>query len=102
MIKKAVLTRIINKSVNIPLREASACVDAVLETLSDALSKGERIELRGFGSFTIRNIPQKKYPSSLKGDILIPAHKKILFRPSQSLKTKLRRVDGKNNKIQTN
>ena len=92
MIKKAALTHIINKSITlscgrgIPLRDASACVDSVFDTLAEALSRGERVELRGFGSFFVRDIKQKKYPSSLKGDHVVPAHRKIVFRPAQKLR----------------
>jgi len=94
MIKKAALTQVINKSITlscgrgIPLRDASACVDAVFDTLAEALSRGERIELRGFGSFSVKDVPQKKYPSSLNGNQnhVVPAHGKIVFKPANKLR----------------
>ena len=92
MINKAALIQIINKSIKlscgrtIPLRDASACVDAVFITLAEALSRGERIELRGFGSFYVKDVPQKKYPSSLNGNHVVPAHSKIVFRPALKLR----------------
>jgi len=98
MIKKAALTQVINKSIKlscgrtIPLHDASACVDAIFDTLAEALSRGEPIELRGFGSFFVKEVPQKKYPSSFNGNKnhIVPAHGKIVFRPAQKLKMSVR------------
>jgi len=55
--------------------------------MADAISRGERIELRGFGAFFIRPVPQKKYPSSFSDQTVVPAHGRIVFRPCQKLKT---------------
>ena len=38
-------------------RDAEFAVKALLEAMSDALARGHRIELRGFGSFTISHRP---------------------------------------------
>ena len=90
MIKKAALTHIINKSITlscgrgIPLRDASACVDAVFDTLAESLSRGERVELRGFGSFFVKDVKARKSTLAANGNV--PAHRKIVFRPAQKLK----------------
>ena len=87
MVKKALLTQRVAKSTALSLRDASACIDIILDTLTDAISKGERIELRGFGTFSTRQMAEKRYPSSLSGQtVVIPSRKKIVFRPSQNLK----------------
>jgi len=90
MIKKATLTQVLNQSIktktvtvrNIPVRDATACVDTIFKTIAEALIRGEKIELREFGAFSVKNIPQrKKYPNGV-----IPAHGSIVFKPSQKLK----------------
>ena len=39
----------------IDLREARSIVDTILDTMTEALSRGEGIELRGFCSFTVKH-----------------------------------------------
>jgi DNA-binding protein HU-beta len=86
MVNKAALMRKIAKATNFSLRDSSAVIDVLFEAISDAISKGEKIELRGFGTFFIRQISPKKYPSSLSGEKVIPAHGRIVFRPCQKLR----------------
>ncbi len=38
----------------IPAREAGAVTQTILDTMSTTLVKGESIEIRGFGSFTVK------------------------------------------------
>ena len=40
-------------------RDADAAVKTILDAMGDALTRGHRIEIRGFGSFTVR--PYKAY-----------------------------------------
>lgn len=39
---------------NIPVRETWKIVDTILDTMSEALGRGESIQLRGFGTFKIK------------------------------------------------
>ena len=92
MIKKAAPIQVINKSIKlscgrtIPLRDASLCVDAVFDTLAAALAKGEKAELRGFGTFLIREVKARKSAITTAGNNVVPAHSRIVFRPSLKLR----------------
>ena len=55
---KSELIEALGEDINIPHREAAAITNTVIETMAEALAKGESIEIRGFGSFVI-----KKYGS---------------------------------------
>jgi integration host factor subunit beta len=55
---KSELIEALAQDINIPHREAAAITNTVIETMTEALAKGESIEIRGFGSFVI-----KKYDS---------------------------------------
>jgi len=65
-------------------------VDAILHTLKESLTKNQKIEIRGFGSFRVvdkktgygRDIRRKKQIKIEKG-------KRIKFRSGQELKNKL-------------
>jgi len=48
------IIQLLSKDIDIPLRKADEIVNKVFETMSDALLSGDRIEIRGFGSFEVR------------------------------------------------
>jgi len=43
-----------SRETNLPVRKAQEVLDMVFDTMSRALIAGDRIEVRGFGSFSIR------------------------------------------------
>jgi integration host factor subunit beta len=51
---KSDLTKALSKQMDLPLRKAEEIVDMVFHTMSQALVSGDRIEIRGFGSLTVR------------------------------------------------
>jgi nucleoid DNA-binding protein len=52
-INKSDLIRITASNSGVPLQDVDSAVDILLEVLADALADDERIEIRGFGAFTI-------------------------------------------------
>ena len=67
--------------------EASAAVDAVINTISDLLEAGEDIQLIGFGTFSIETRAEKKGRNPQTGkDMIIPAKKVAKWKPSKKLK----------------
>jgi len=75
------LTQKINKTSGLSLLDASLCIDVIFDAISDAIARGERVELRGFGSFFVKETAARK---SVFADV--PAHGRIVFRPCQKLK----------------
>lgn len=53
-------------------------IDTILETMADALKEGKRIELRGFGSFSLRHHPPRKAHNPKTGQRFVT---KSSFRP---------------------
>jgi integration host factor subunit beta len=86
MINRAKLVQELRKAAALPCREAALCVDFFLDALADGISRGERIELRGLGSFEVKRVPEKNHPSLLSGKTTIPAHGRVVFRPCQKLR----------------
>lgn len=63
-----------------------AAVDALFATIADALKRGETIELKGFGSFSVTETAPRAGRNPRTGEsIRIPAGRKVRFRPSKSL-----------------
>jgi nucleoid DNA-binding protein len=67
-------------------RDAAVYLDVMIEAISQSLSKGESLQLKGLGTFQIIVSPEKKYPSSLSSNKVVPAHGRIIFKPCKELK----------------
>ncbi len=50
---KSDLTRVLAKDLDLPARKAEQIVDMVFDTMNKTLVSGDRIEIRGFGSFVV-------------------------------------------------
>jgi nucleoid DNA-binding protein len=67
-------------------KEAIMATDKIFLTIKNALRKGEKVVISGFGSFNVKLSPSRKYriPKTDKY-ISIPAKYKIKFKPSKNL-----------------
>lgn len=52
---KSELIEALAQDIGVPHREAAAITNTIIDSMTDALAKGESIEIRGFGSFVIKN-----------------------------------------------
>lgn len=52
---KSELIESLAQEMNLPHREAAAIANTIIDTMTDALTRGDSIEIRGFGSFVIKN-----------------------------------------------
>ena len=71
-------------------RESALCADALVDWMSETLASGRSIELRGLGTFEVRQVSEKNYPTAFSAQRVIPAHGRIAFRPCQKLKEAVR------------
>ena len=68
-------------------KAAEASVDAFVSAVKDALKKGEKVQLVGFGSFEVRKRAARKGRNpQTKEEIKIPASKAPVFRAGKQLK----------------
>ena len=88
MIKLDIINRVAEKT-GVPKMKAEQAVDALFHSMKEALSRGDRIELRGFGIFNVR--PRKtgigRNPRTGK-EVPIPAGKTIRFKPGKDLQAR--------------
>lgn len=71
-------------------KDISQAVDITLETMADALAEGRRVEIRGFGSFSVRQRKARETKNPKTGKIMsIPPRKTPHFTMSKSLKDSL-------------
>lgn len=66
------------------LKDAEQSAYLAVEWLLNAVASGERVELRGFGTFRTVEVPERK--SNLPDGGIIPASISVKFRPAEALK----------------
>ena len=68
-------------------RDAEFAVKALLDAMSDAMVKGHRIELRGFGSFSVNRRPPRMGRNPRSGEaVAIPEKRVPHFKPGKALR----------------
>ena len=54
MTKSELISKLAAKNPQLYLRDVEMIVDTILDEMSDALVRGDRVELRGFGAFSVK------------------------------------------------
>lgn len=90
MNKKELVDKVTKKA-GLKKKDVKKVVDMVFETITDALAKGEKVQLVGFGSFEVRKAASRKGVNpQTKKPITIPARKVPKFKPGKALKEKVK------------
>ena len=55
MIKSELVARLAERHSHLHLRDVERAVSAVFEQMAAAMARGDRVEIRGFGSFSVRH-----------------------------------------------
>ena len=94
MTKTELIDKIHSKSENLTKRQTEQIVDALLESIKDALAEGDKVEIRGFGNFRIRKRETRKARNPRTGKVVqVPPKKVPYFKAGKELKEK---VEGNN------
>ena len=66
---------------------AKIAVDTIIDTIKDAIIKGERVEIRGFGSFSLRNYKSYTGRNPKSGEVVHVEPKRLpYFKVGKELK----------------
>lgn len=85
---KAEIAQHIASELGFTQQEAKAAVEAFLRTVTQALVDGERVELRGFGTFSSsERAPRVGRNPRTKQQVRIPARRSATFRATKRLRT---------------
>jgi len=85
------LVMLLEQKANCSRSKSIAIIELILESLKKALLNGEKIEIRGFGSFRV--LPKKSgYGRDIRRNRQIPISggKRVKFRPGQDFKKQLK------------
>ena len=84
---KAELVEDVARAAELTKKDAERLVEIVFESIIETLNHGEKIELRGFGSFRVRERGARRGRNPKTGDpVSIPAKRVPYFKPGKELK----------------
>jgi integration host factor subunit beta len=89
---KAELVEEVSRVSDLTKKHSEVIVDTVFRSIITALQRGEKIELRGFGSFRLRQREPRKGRNPKTGDkVDVPPKKVPYFKPGKELKELINR-----------
>ena len=90
MTKSELVQKIAEANPHLYQRDAGHIVNAVLDEITKALSRGERVELRGFGAFTVKN-RRARIGRNPKSGVKVSVNQKYspFFRAGKEIQTRL-------------
>ena len=92
---KAELVEEVARVATLTKKHSEVIVDTVFQSIVDALQRGEKIELRGFGSFRLRRRESRKGRNPKTGDkVDVPPKQVPYFKPGKELKDLINKADG--------
>ncbi len=91
MQKREFISRVAAKT-GVTKRDSERAMDAVFQTLTEALAEGEQLRISGFGIFETKARAPRTARNPRTGEtIRLPAATALIFRPSKALKERLNR-----------
>jgi integration host factor subunit beta len=90
MTKSELIELLAAKQKHLPTKDVELAVKQVLEIMGDALAEGERIEIRGFGSFSLHYRPARQGRNPKTGDAVALSGKYVPhFKPGKELRERV-------------
>ncbi len=96
MTKSELIEKIAAKQSHLAYKDVELSVKCLLEQMSNSLSSGERIEIRGFGSFSLHYRPPRIGRNPKTGhSVSLPGKYVPHFKPGKELRERVNAVNGK-------
>ncbi|SVB97302.1 uncharacterized protein METZ01_LOCUS250156, partial [marine metagenome] len=90
MTKSELIEMIARKQKQLPTKDVELAVKHLLDLMSDSLSKGRRIEIRGFGSFSLHFRPPRIGRNPKTGEAVALSGKYVPhFKPGKELRERV-------------
>lgn len=85
------LIEVVKLNTNLSEQDSAKLVIEILDAITDSLGKSEKVDLRGFGIFSVTKRAARKARNIATGKIMdIPARHTVGFRTSETLKNKIK------------
>ncbi len=90
MTKSELVERLVEANGVLSRKESELVVNIIFDSMCEALQSGEKVEIRGFGSFTIRERDAREARNPKTGDVVkIPAKKTPFFKTGKDLRERV-------------
>jgi integration host factor subunit beta len=90
MIKSELIARLAEANPHLYQRDVERIVTAIFDEITDALEKGERVGLRGFGAFSVKQRPSRMGRNPRTGEAVHVAEKHVpFFKTGKELRERL-------------
>lgn len=87
---KSGLTCLLRETCKLPKRQAEQIVDAIFDAIQDSLRAGQRVEIRGFGSFELRRYRGYEGRNPRTGEAVVVGPKHLpCFRAGREMKDRI-------------
>lgn len=90
MIKSELIAKLAGENPHLTRADVERVVNTVLDSMTDALTRGGRVELRGFGAFSVRARPARAGRNPRTGETVDVAAKAVpFFKSGKELRARL-------------
>ena len=90
MIKSELVLRLSEQNPHLYQRDVENIVNAILDTITDALARGDRVELRGFGAFSVKKRQARVGRNPRTGETVDVSEKVIpVFKTGKEMRIRL-------------
>lgn len=87
---KTELVRAVSEKTHLAQKDIEVALNGIVETIGEALSQGDAVQLVGFGSFQVKQTSARVGRNPRNGEEMqIPAKKRPAFRPGKQLKERV-------------
>jgi integration host factor subunit beta len=95
MTKSGLIERVAERTSHISKKDTEIVVNTIFDSMTEALKRGERIEIRGFGSFQVKVREAREGRNPKTGEeVHIPAKRTPFFKVGKELKEMVDGEDG--------
>ena len=102
MIKSELIARLAEQNPHLYQRDVERIVMTVFDEITGALQRGNRVELRGFGAFSVKRRPARIGRNPRTGDSVAVAEKFVpFFKTGKDLRERLNTPDAHRHKLDT-
>ncbi len=90
MTKSELILRLAEKNPHLYQRDVERIVSTIFEEISDALARGDRVELRGFGAFSVKERDARVGRNPRTGEAVDVSEKRVpFFKTGKQLRERL-------------
>ena len=90
MTKSELINRLSAQNQNLPHADLERVVNTILDEITSALAEGKRVELRGFGAFSVRERQARIGRNPRTGDsVQVPSKRVPFFKMGKELKERI-------------